>query len=89
MSEPLGFSEALTDRVSMAISAAFAGHDGSMPTRWLLVAECMEADGTMSVSMGYSAKLSGWEILGLAQYAGQMVQSSVIARTLRADEGDG
>jgi hypothetical protein len=62
-------------------------HDGSMPVRWVLVVECMEIDGRTTITMGESHGLAAWEVMGMAGYAHQVVQASVIAKTLR--DGDG
>lgn len=83
--EEMSLGEQLTERVQNALSEVMHAHDGSIPVRWLMVVECMEADGRTTMSMGQSHGLASWEIIGMAGYAHQVVQASVIAKTLRED----
>jgi hypothetical protein len=79
-------SEDLTTKVSDAIATVMRQHDGSVPLRWFMVTECMENDGSMSISMGNSVGMMNWEILGMAAYAHQLVQATVMHRVLKDDE---
>lgn len=85
--EENSLGEQLTTRVQDALSEVMHAHDGSLPVRWVLVVECMEEDGRTTMSMGQSHGLASWEIIGMAGYAHQVMQASVIAKTLREGSG--
>jgi|SRR6185312_8025818 len=77
----------LTERLHGAVSGALHDHDGSTPSRWSLVCETMEADGSIKVFTESSDGLAAWEVLGMYAYAAQIIQARVISAQVRDDEG--
>jgi hypothetical protein len=58
----------LEDKARTALADLF-GSDGTMLTRFVLVSEIIEADGTSAVWTCTSEDLSAWDSLGLLSFA--------------------
>lgn len=75
----------LADAVQAALATVLAGHDGSIPSRWVLVCETLEQDGTTTVWDTGTPGLSGWESLGMFAYGSKIIEARLIAHTIREE----
>lgn len=76
----------LGDLVGSAIADVLQAFDGSMPSRWVLVCESLEADGSTKVWDTCNAGLRGWEILGMFAFGSQIIQARLIAAEVKGED---
>lgn len=59
---------------------------GAFVTRWVVVAEVIDAEGDRAVWMDVSDDAKAWDSLGLLEYALQRERSTLIVDKMREDD---
>jgi hypothetical protein len=76
----------LGDLIHKALSDVLQAYDRSMPSRWVLVCESLEEDGTTKTWDVCNEGLSGWESLGMFEFGSQVIKARVTAAEVRGSE---
>lgn len=80
---PCALVPPLGQAIHNAIGEALQAEDGSIPSRWVLVCESLEKDGSTRVWDACNEGLSGWESLGMFAYGSQIIQARVLVAEMR------
>lgn len=80
---PCALVPPLVEAIQTALAEVLHAHDGSIPSRWVIVAESLEQDGSTKTWAVGNDSLSSWEMLGMYAYGTQVIQARVMAAEMR------
>ena len=75
----------LGDRVQKALSQALHDYDGSTPSRWVLICESLEKDGTLKTWDMPSELMTPWEVMGMLSFANLVINARCISAQVKGD----